>query len=193
VNGVWLFLMVFGCLVALFTGRVDTMMSSVLEGAYNAVQLVISLVGMFCLWVGIEKLAEEAGLITMLAKLTRPVFGILFPDLRKYEEPLGTVSASVISNIFGLSSQTPLGLKAMAEIKEIYGVRDEATDPMITLVVINAAGFCIFPSSIIALRAALGSPAPAIIAGPAAAAGLVATFAGLAAHKIFSKKVRRRL
>lgn len=182
-NAVWLFMMIFGSVVALATGNVDAMMSSVLDGAYNAVQLMISLAGMFCLWVGIERLADESGLIDVLARITRPILGPLFPYVRDRERVMGAVSATVISNILGLSSQTPLGLKAMAEIKAVHGERDQGIQSMITLVVISAAGFCIFPSGVIALRAALGSESPAIVAGPTAVAGLVATCAGLVAHR----------
>ncbi|HHW17969.1 MAG TPA: nucleoside recognition protein [Firmicutes bacterium] len=191
-NGVWLFLMIFGCVVALFNGNVDAMMSAVLDGAHDAVQLVISLAGMFCLWVGIEKLAEEAGLIEGLAKLSKPLLNFLFPYVRGHEKAMGAISASIISNVLGLSSQTPLGLRAMTEIKAIYGEREEGIQSMITLVVVNAAGFCMFPSSIIAMRAALGSKDPAVVAGPTAVAGLVATVAGLLAHRFFSNTGRPR-
>lgn len=186
-NVVWLFLIIFGSVVALATGNVDAMMSSVLEGAYDAIQLVISLAGIFCLWVGIERLANESGLIDVLARATRPVLGPLFPYVKDEEKVMGAISATIISNILGLSSQTPLGLKAMAEIKQVHGESDRAIHSMITLVVISAAGFCIFPSGVIALRAALGSQSPAIVAGPTAVAGLAATGAGLLAHKLIHR------
>lgn len=188
VNLVWLFLIAAGCLTALFTGRVEIMAEGVLKGAEDAVQLVIGLCGTFCLWMGIEKLAEESGLIEVLARALKPILSIIFPHLKKHPKPLGTAAASIVSNILGLSSQTPLGLKTMGEIKEALGETDEGITSMITLVVIGAAGFCIFPSSIIALRAALGSQNPAIIAGPTGVAGLCATLAGLLAHKYFTSR-----
>ena len=187
-NAVWLFMVISGCIVALATKNVDAMMSSVLEGAYEAIQLVISLAGVFCLWVGIEHLAKESGLVEVLARMTRPVLGPLFPYLRDEERVMGAISATVISNLLGLSSQTPLGLEAMNEIKKVCGESDRAIHSMITLVIIGAAGFCLFPSGIIALRSALGSKNPAIIAGPTAVAGLAATCAGLLAHKLLSAK-----
>lgn len=200
-NMIFLLFIVFGCTVAFLTGNVESMMLSTLDGARGAVELVIGLTGMFALWVGIEKLARESGLIDALAALTRPILGALFPHLRYEAESgsgqktaraaLGTISASIVSNILGLSSSTPLGLRAMSEMKQALGQGREATDSMITLVVINAAGFCIFPSSVIAVRAALGSRNPAIIAGPAAVAGLVATTAGLTVHRLLSSGNRR--
>lgn len=191
-NSVWVFLTAAGCAAAIVTGRVDAMMTSVLESVDGAARLVIGLIGMFSLWVGIEKLAEESGLIDALAKAVSPLFSILFPGLRGRGRPLGTVTASVLSNALGLSSSTPLGLKAMSEMKEGLGDSDEAFDSMARLVIMNAAGFCIFPSGIIALRAALGSRYPAVIAGPTAVAGLAATGAGLLAHLLMSSRGRAR-
>lgn len=190
-NLVWMAMLVAGCLTALLTGRVDAMMAEVLDGAQQAVELVIGLMGMFCLWVGIEKLAEEAGLVDGLSRLLSPVLGPLFPRLRG-RKALGTVSASVMSNVLGLSSSTPLGLRAMAEMKEALGESDDAIGSMSTLVIMNAAGFCIFPSTIIAMRAALGSRAPALVAGPTAIAGLAATAGGLIAYRLMGGPGRRR-
>ncbi len=197
-NTVFVFFIALGCAVAFFTGNVESLMLTTLDGAKGAVELVIGLTGMFALWVGIEKLARESGLIDALGVVTRPFLGVLFPHLRQRagtgscakeaQAALGTISASIVSNILGLSSSTPLGLKAMSEMKGVLGEGREAVDSMITLVVINAAGFCIFPSSVIALRAALGSGNPAAIAGPTAVAGLAATFGGLAVHWCLSSR-----
>jgi len=187
-NAVWLVLIISGCVVALLAGNVDVLMSSVLEGAYDAVELVIGLAGIFCLWVGIERLANESGLMNALARVSKPVLGLLFPYVKDEDKIMGAISATIISNILGLSSQTPLGLKAMAEIKQIHGETYKGLHSMITLVVISAAGFCIFPSGVIALRAALGSRNPGIVAGPTAAAGFISTCAGLLVHRVLSKR-----
>lgn len=184
-------MLVIGCVTALLTGRVDAMMAGVLDGAQQAVQLVIQLIGMFCLWMGIERLAEQAGLVDILARLLSPVLGPLFPGLKARGKTLGTVSASIMSNILGLSSSTPLGLKAMSEMKDALDESQGGIDSMSTLVIMNAAGFCIFPSTIIAMRAALGSRTPALIAGPTAICGLVATVSGLVAYRLMSRSGRR--
>jgi len=191
-NAVWLVLVGLGCAVALLTGNVDEMMASVLEGADSAIELVIGLAGLFCLWVGIEKLAEESGLIKAMARATRPVLGVLFPELRGKSKPLGTISATIVSNLLGLSSATPLGTKAMREIKDALKDEDDRMNAMIRLVVLSAAGLCFFPSSVVALRAATGSAAPAIVAGPTVLAGLAATCGGLSVHWLFSRRRRSK-
>ena len=154
-NLLWILMIAAGCVSAAATGRVEPMMSAVLDGAQQGVELMMGLTGMFCLWMGIERLAQKAGLVDALARLLSPLFGTLFPHLRSRPKPLGTVTASVLSNALGLSSSTPLGLKAMSEMKESLGDGDKGMRSMATLVILNAAGFCIFPSSIIALRVAL--------------------------------------
>ncbi|MBE3520006.1 MAG: spore maturation protein [Firmicutes bacterium] len=180
-NSLWMGLLVGSAVVAFFTGNAGTMVDSILGGAAGAVALMIELTGIYCLWMGMEKIADESGLVNDLAKFLGPLLRPLFPFLRDHPQPLSAIAASIISNVLGLSSGTPLGLKAMKEMKNLMPPdEDEAIDPMITLIVINAAGFCIFPSSVVALRAALGSANPSIVAGPTAIAGLVATAAGLA-------------
>jgi spore maturation protein A len=89
VDTVWLCLIALGCATALLTGQVDAMMMSVIDGADQAIQLVIGLAGIYCLWSGIEKLAAESGLVDALASLTRPVLSFLFPRLKGDKHPLG--------------------------------------------------------------------------------------------------------
>lgn len=179
-NSLWMGLLVGSAVVAFFTGNVGTMVDSVLGGATGAVALMIELAGIYCLWMGMEKIADESGLVDTLARFVGPVLRPVFPSLKDRPRPLSAVAASIVSNVLGLSSGTPLGLKAMKEMKNLMPPgTEEAIDPMITLIVINAAGFCIFPSSVVAIRAALGSANPAIIAGPTAIAGFAATAAGL--------------
>jgi spore maturation protein A len=78
----------------------------------------------------------------------------------------------------------------MSEMKEALGETERAIDSMSTLALVNAAGFCLFPSGIIALRSALGSPNPAVVAGPTAVAGLAATVGSLFAYKALGSKER---
>ncbi len=187
-NTVWLFLIVLGCVTAIITGNVENMMASVMEGAYEAVQLAIGLAGVYCLWSGIEKLAGESGLVDKLASFSGPALRKIFPNLKSRGRALGTISAAVVSNMLGLSSATPLGLKAMNDIKQEAKNKNDCMDSMIRLVVLGAGGFCLFPSTVIALRAALGSKSPALVVGPTAIAGLAATIGGLCAHKVLSRR-----
>ncbi len=184
-NALWMGLLAIGVVVAFITGNAGAMVDSVLDGAAGAVALMIDLAGVYCLWMGMEKIADESGLVDALAKLLGPVLRPIFPSLKDCPRPLSAIAASIASNVLGLSSGTPLGLKAMKEMKNLMPPdADEPSDPMITLIVINAAGFCVFPSSIVAIRAALGSANPAMIAGPTAIAGIAATAAGLLVDKV---------
>jgi spore maturation protein A len=81
-------MIVVGCVTAIATGRVDIMMTEVIDGAQEAVELMIGLAGVFCLWTGVEKLAEKSGLVDALARAFNPVFGLMFPHLRNNPKPL---------------------------------------------------------------------------------------------------------
>lgn len=191
-NHLWTGLLVISIAVALFSGNLKQITDSVLDGAAGAVSLMIELAGAYCLWMGLEKIADDAGLVEVMTKFLRPLLNPLFPSLKHAPKALGAVAASITSNVLGLSSGTPLGLKAMKEMRALMPEdSDEASDAMITLIVINAAGFSLFPSSVVAVRAALGSGDPAAIAGPVAAAGLVATAVGLLVDRLFRRRHQR--
>ena len=161
-NAVWLVLIISGCVVALLAGNVDVLMSSVLEGAYDAVELVIGLAGIFCLWVGIERLANESGLIDALARVSKPVLGLLFPYVKDEDKIMGAISATIISNILGLSSQTLTKPWLKSSRSTVRRIRTPFND----LGGYQRGRFVYSP--VIALRAALGSIR---MAGPTAASG----------------------
>ena len=187
---VWVLMVAAGSLTAFLTGRAEAMTSAVLDGIAQAIEVGIGLAGMFALWMGVERLAEESGLVDALSRSVRPILKLLFPHLKASGRALASVTGSVLSNVLGLSSATPLGLRAMSEIEEELDQGARGEDSMSTLIILNAAGFCLFPSTIIALRAASGSRAPALIAGPTAVAGLAATLGGLLAYRALRRRER---
>lgn len=63
VNFVWLAMIVFGILVAGAKGNIDVVTKAALDGANDAVKISISLIAIISFWLGIMKLAEEAGLV----------------------------------------------------------------------------------------------------------------------------------
>lgn len=181
-NAIWLAFIVAGCVSSIVTGRVDALISSLLDATYDAVKLSLNLCGGFCLWLGIQKLAEESGLVDTLALLARPLAKRIFAGLEAGGKAAGLISVAILSNLLGLSSATPLGLRAMVSIKEELGETTRAVECMDKLVIISAAGCCLFPSTIIAVRAAMGSSNPAIIAGPTLFAGFCSAAGGLLAY-----------
>lgn len=148
----------------LINGKGAEMSSAVLEGAESAVTLALSLCGIMCLWCGIMRVAERAGIVKLLSKLLQPVLSRLFKGLNKGGAAMQLIAMNVTANLLGLgNATTPLGIKAMQAIAEEEHAHGEATDSMVMLTVLNTASLQIIPTTAAALRSANGAENPMAI------------------------------
>ena len=104
VNIVWLVMIVFGILGAGANGNIDVVTKAALDGANDAVKISLSLIAIISFWLGIMKLAEEAGLVRALALLVRPVMRFLFPSVPKDHPAMGAIVMNLSANILGLGN-----------------------------------------------------------------------------------------
>lgn len=162
--------------------------NSALDYAGIAVNIALGLIGIMALWLGVMKVAEEAGLIKIIANLLKPITKRLFPDVPSDHPAMGSMIMNISANMLGLgNAATPFGLKAMEELEDINPDKGTATNAMCTFLAINTAGITLIPATAIAVRAAAGSSEPAIIIGTSLFASACATIAGVSAAKIFEK------
>src|SRR4029079_13057166 len=141
-------------LVAAFTGRMDALSSAVLSSAKQAVELAIGLVGAMTFFLGLMRVASDAGAVQGLARLLSPVLRRLFPDVPPGHPALGSMVLNLASIALGLgNAATPFGIKAMEQLDELNAEKGTASDAMVLFLALNTAGFCILPTSILALRA----------------------------------------
>lgn len=159
-NKIWFAMILASILCAGVTGRLPQLSSAVMDGAKDAVELSIFLLGSMCAWLGFLRIAEESGLSGLLAKLLSPMIDRLFPEYRNDEEIKGKICMNLSANILGLgNAATPLGLAAMtAMAKRREG--DTPTRGMILFVVFNTASVQLLPVNMAAMRASCGSLAP---------------------------------
>ena len=162
--------------------------NSALDYAGIAVNISLGLIGIMALWLGIMKVAEDAGLIKIIANLLKPITKRLFPDVPVDHPAMGSMIMNISANMLGLgNAATPFGLKAMEELEEINPEKGTATNAMCTFLAINTAGMTLIPATAIAVRAAAGSSEPAIIIGTSLFGSACATIAGVTAAKLFEK------
>lgn len=148
---------------AAFGGQMGEMTSAVLAKSGEAVELVISLCGVICLWSGIMRVAQRAGILEKLACILSPIVSFLFRGVKKGGKAAGLITMNIAANILGLgNASTPLGIAAMKAIAEEDASfkGDSATDDMIMLAVLNTASLQIVPTTAAALRAANGAEKP---------------------------------
>lgn len=184
----WFLLLAAGLLVAAIDGTVDGFTRGALEGATGAVTLSIGLVGTLALWLGLLRVAEEAGLTDLVARAVRPVMRRLFPDVPAEHPAMSAMVLNVAANALGLgNAATPLGLKAMEELQTLNPRRDTATDAMVLFLVINTSSVQLIPATVVAMRASGGSTDPTAIVGPTLLATLISTVVGIVCAKLLAR------
>ncbi len=171
--------------------KVRAVTQAALDYAATAVTIALGLIGIMALWLGVMKVAEEAGLIRSLTRLLRPLTKALFPDVPPEHPAVGAMIMNIAANMLGLSNAaTPFGLKAMEELNKLNPKLGTATNAMCTFLVINTAGLVLIPATAIAIRAAAGSANPGIIIGTSIFGASCATVAGLIAVKLLQRLPR---
>lgn len=158
-GAIWTGMVLCSVVVGILTGRGDAVAEAAMEGAGAALELVLSIGGMLCLWSGVMEVMKCSGLGEKLADLMSPVLKRLFPTARRDEELCGALAANVSANLLGLgNAATPLGLKVMGRLA--HGSPGRASDEMCMLVVCNSASLQLIPTTVAAVRLAAGCEQP---------------------------------
>lgn len=166
-NLIWLILLAGGILVAAFTGRIEDVSAAALSSARSAVQICFDLIGVMALWLGIMRIAERGGLVQALARLLRPVMVKLFPGVPHNHPAMGAIILNLSANILGLgNAATPFGMRAMKNLQELNGGREEASTAMCTFLALNTSCITLLPATIIGVRLSFNSSNPVEIVGP---------------------------
>jgi len=143
---------------------------------------------MMALWLGLMKIAEEAGLVKLIGNALKPIMKFLFPEVPKDHPAMGSMVMNIAANILGLgNAATPLGIKAMQELQELNEEKDTASNAMCMFLAINTSSVTLVASSVVAYRLAAGSKNPAEIIGPTLVATIASTLAAVVAVKVFEK------
>ncbi|WP_019023894.1 MULTISPECIES: nucleoside recognition domain-containing protein [unclassified Thioalkalivibrio] len=162
-----------------------------IDAAGSAVELALGLVGVMALFLGLMKIAEAGGLLTVLARLLRPLMVRLFPSVPPEHPAMGAMILNFSANILGLgNAATPFGIRAMQELEKLNPHPGTATNAMALFLAINTSSITLLPTGVIALRASLGSEAPAAILPTTLFATLFATIAGITSALILQRYFR---
>ncbi len=168
--------------------KLSKVTKAALDYAGIAVEIVLGLIGIMALWLGIMKIAEEAGVINYIARAAKPLTKFLFPDVPQDHPAIGSIIMNLSATFLGLgNAATPFGIKAMEDLNKLNDTKDTATNAMCTFLVLNTASFALMPTTAIALRAAAGSSQPAVIIGTTMFGSFCATVVGVTVTKIFEK------
>ncbi len=179
------------CFQLIFNGNTQ-IFTDIIQGAFGSAktgfEISLGLTGVLSLWLGIMKVGEKGGVIQIFARIVAPFFTKILPDIPKDHPALGSIFMNVSANMLGLdNAATPMGLKAMKELQEINPDKETASNPMIMFLVLNTAGLCLIPISIMVYRAQLGAANPADVFLPIMIATFIAALTGLISVAVYQK------
>ncbi len=188
-NYIWIAFFLIAFVVALvkliFLGDMNVfseIMNSTYDSARTGFEISLGLTGVLALWLGIMKVGERGGMIELFSKAVAPLFSKLFPDIPKNHPASGSILMNISANMLGLdNAATPFGLKAMQELQEINPNKEQASNPMIMFLVLNASGLTLIPITVMVYRAQMGAANPADVFIPIMIATFSSTLVGMIA------------
>lgn len=155
----WTGMVAVSLIAAIALGNGSALSAAVPNGAQAGITLAISIAGSICLWTGVGKLLEHAGITGKLSKLLRPLLGRIFPSTKNDQKLENFLSANVCANFLGLgNAATPMGILAAQRMAQ--GRNGIASDELCKLIVLNTASIQLIPANVAAVRAGLGCASP---------------------------------
>ena len=182
----WIFtgMVAVSVICAWMQGSGQALSAAVLQGARAGVELAVSMAGSLCLWAGVGRLLEGAGITDSLSRLLGPVLHRLFPTTKTDAQLAQCISGNVCANLLGLgNAATPMGIRAVKRMK----LGDIATDELCRLVVLNTASIQLIPANVAAIRSSLGCTTPFDILPAVWVTSLCSAWLGLTAARILGK------
>ncbi len=157
---IWTGMVAVSLLFSVLTDHGSALAAAVAQGAQTGITLAISISGSICLWCGVGKLMDTAGLTEKLAKVFSPLLRRIFPTTKHNKQAAMHLSANICANLLGLgNAATPMGIQAA---KALRSKTDPslATNEMCRLIVLNTASIQLIPANVAAVRASLGCATP---------------------------------
>ena len=156
------------------------MVESLFAMAKLSVEVMVLLFGTMTLWLGLLRIAEQAGLVDALARVLGPLFARLMPEVPRGHPALGLITMNFAANGLGLdNAATPIGLKAMRSLQELNPDKLTASNAQILFLVLNASSLTLLPVSIFMYRVQQGAADPTLVFLPILLATSASTLVGL--------------
>lgn len=190
-NIVWITILVSSFAYSFIAGTTAEISNAIFESCSGCVSFILKTGAIMVMWSGFMNVASESRLTDKLSKLMSPLISFVFKGVSRGSEEEKLISTNLSANMLGLSNAaTPLGIAAMKKLSE-KSKNGIATNNMCMLAVINCASLQLVPSTLIALRSAEGSAAPADITVPIWIASSITVVFAVLITKIFERCASR--
>ena len=155
-NKLWPGFIIVSFIYAILNFNMEELNNSVFESCEQTVKMILSFIGVMCMWNGIMEIIKETTLINKITKCLSPIMKFLFPDIKKENKAYNEISMNIVANLLGLgNAATPLGLKAIKSLQDENINKEELSNSMIMFIVINTASIQVIPTTVIAIRSSL--------------------------------------
>ena len=156
------------------------MIAALFDMTKLSVEVVILLFGTLTLWLGFLRIAEQAGLIDLLARALGPLFAHLMPEVPRGHPAIGLITLNFAANMLGLdNAATPMGLRAMRELQTLNPDPTTASNAQILFLVLHSSSLVLLPVTIFMYRAQQGAHDPTLVFLPILLATCASALTGL--------------
>ncbi|UTY39005.1 hypothetical protein NMU03_15710 [Allocoprobacillus halotolerans] len=155
---IWKWCVVIFLLIGLLRHQEEAMMVALMDTPYMVWDLLLNVILSACLWGGFLNIIEKTGFMNYLSFLLKPLFHLLYGSIIKDKEVYTYLSSNMIANLLGLGTLATIsGLKAFQTLQNHNAHPQYPSRAMLTLVIVNTAGLCLFPSTLFMIRQQMGS------------------------------------
>jgi spore maturation protein A len=149
-------------------------LSSLLDGTSKSAVLCFSLISTYAVWLGLMRVWQDSGLATAVSARLYPLTKRLLKTNDR--ETLDCLSMNLAVNMLGISgAATPYGIRGA----RLLDKTEHAEHSSAVFFILNATSLQVIPTSVIGVRTALQSTAPADIVLPTLITSAFSTILGL--------------
>jgi len=183
------FIMVVASLLWLTIVSPSSILATMIAAGASGVQLTITLMGIYIVWMGIIQVAVDAGLIDALAKVCKPLIRFLFGE--QSDEVNALLATNISANMIGAgNAATPAAIDAIEKMSTPD--MKKASTPMIMLVILSATSMQILPTTVLGILEGAGAVNAAGIILPTIITSTLITVIGVILVKVFGAKHARK-
>ena len=188
INYIFGIFIIVGIIYSFITGNTSVINDSLISSGGVAIDMIIKMIPLLCLWLGVMKIAEKSGLLTSISSFFSKILHPIFPELKRDGDAISYIASNIVMNMLGLgNAATPFGLKAFELLQKDNPTKDTATRSMITFLVINTASVTLIPTTVISFRMLNNSTNPTEIVGASLIVTILSCLFGILMDRIFYK------
>ena len=173
-------------LAVLTIANPQSVLTVCLDSSSQALTTALGLCGVYCLWLGIFEIAEKCKLVEKLSGCFERLNKFLYGNVEKVAAEY--ISLNLASNLLGVgNAATPSAISAI----KIMEKDEKLSRAGAMLFVVNATSVQLIPTTVIGLRASMGSANPSDILLPNLISTIITSVVGIALVFAFYGKAKK--